>query len=89
MLKAVALGARAVAVGRLYCYGLAAAGEAGVLRVLELLETEIATSLGLLGAARLGALDRSYLHPAAPVTAPHVHSAFPLLNLADEGYGGR
>jgi len=89
VLKAVALGAQAVAVGRLYCYGLAAAGEAGVSRVLELLEAEIVTALGLLGAARLGALDRSYLHPAVPVTAPHVHSAFPLLNLADDGRDGR
>jgi isopentenyl diphosphate isomerase/L-lactate dehydrogenase-like FMN-dependent dehydrogenase len=89
VLKAVALGARAVAVGRLYCYGLAAAGEAGVLRVLELLETEMATSLGLLGLTSLAGLDRSCLHSAAPVVAPHVHSAFPLLNLADEGYGGR
>ncbi len=89
VLKAMALGAQAVAVGRLYCYGLAAAGEAGVMRVLELLETEIATSLGLLGATRIGALDRSYLHPATPVTAPHVLSAFPLLDLADEDDGGR
>jgi isopentenyl diphosphate isomerase/L-lactate dehydrogenase-like FMN-dependent dehydrogenase len=89
VLKALALGAQAVSLGRLYCYGLAAAGEAGVFRVLELLETEIATSLGLLGVPRLAALDRSCLHPAMPVTAPHVHSAFPLLNLADEGYGGR
>ncbi len=89
VLKAVALGAQAVSLGRLYCYALAAAGEAGVFRMLELLETEIATSLGLLGAARLAALDRSCLHAAAPVAAPHVHSAFPLLNLADEGYGGR
>ena len=89
VLKAVALGAQAVSLGRLYCYALAAAGEAGVFRMLELLETEIATSLGLLGAARLATLDRSCLHAAAPVAAPHVHSAFPLLNLADEGYGGR
>jgi isopentenyl diphosphate isomerase/L-lactate dehydrogenase-like FMN-dependent dehydrogenase len=89
VLKALALGAQAVSLGRLYCYGLAAAGEAGVFRVLELLETEIATSLGLLGVPRLAALDRSCLHPAMPVAAPHVHSAFPLLNLADEGYGGR
>jgi isopentenyl diphosphate isomerase/L-lactate dehydrogenase-like FMN-dependent dehydrogenase len=89
VLKAVALGARAVAVGRLYCYGLAAAGETGVFRVLELLEAEIATALGLLGVPRLAALDKSALHPAMPVAPPHVHSAFPLLNLGDEGYGGR
>ena len=89
VLKALALGAQAVAVGRLYCYGLAAAGEAGVFRVLELLEAEITTGMGLLGVTRLGALDKSYLHPAAPVAPPHVLSAFPLLNLDDPGYGGR
>ncbi len=89
VIKALALGANAVAVGRLYCYGLAAAGEAGVYRVLELLEAEIATSLGLLGVRSPAALDKSFLQTAAPVTAPHVLSAFPLLNLADEGYGGR
>lgn len=89
VIKALALGADAVAIGRLYCYGLAAAGETGVYRVLELLEAEIATGLGLLGAPSVAALDQSFLHPAAPVTPPHVLSAFPLLNLADEGYGGR
>jgi len=89
VLKAVALGARAVAVGRLYCFALAAAGEAGVRRVLELMETEILTSMGLLGVTRLAALEKSLLHPAPPVVPPHVLSAFPLLNLADEGYGGR
>jgi glycolate oxidase len=88
VLKALALGADAVAVGRLYCFALAAAGEAGVRCLLELLEAEIVTSLGLLGVTRFAALDPSYLHPAPAVTAPHVLSAFPLLNLADEGYGG-
>jgi isopentenyl diphosphate isomerase/L-lactate dehydrogenase-like FMN-dependent dehydrogenase len=89
ILKALALGAQAVALGRLYCFGLAAAGEAGVARVLELLEAEIATAMGLLGVTRLAALDKSYLHPAPPVVPPHVLSAFPLLNLDDPGYGGR
>lgn len=81
VIKAIALGATAVAIGRLYCYGLAAAGESGVARVLELLETEITTSLGLLGVESLAALNASYLHAAPPVTQPHVHSAFPLLDL--------
>jgi glycolate oxidase len=89
VVKAIALGADAVAVGRLYCYALAAAGEAGVYRMLELLETEIAEAMGLLGVTSLEQLDQTCLHAAAPVTPPHVHSAFPLLNLADEGYGGR
>ncbi len=79
VIKAIALGADAVAIGRLYCYGLAAAGDAGVTRILELLETEMTTSLGLLGVSRLAELDRSYLHAAPAVNQPHVHSAFPLI----------
>jgi isopentenyl diphosphate isomerase/L-lactate dehydrogenase-like FMN-dependent dehydrogenase len=83
IVKAIALGADAVGVGRLYCYGLAAAGQAGVVRVLELLEEEINCALGLLGVKSFAELDKSYLHAAPPVTAPHVHSAFPLIG---EGY---
>jgi isopentenyl diphosphate isomerase/L-lactate dehydrogenase-like FMN-dependent dehydrogenase len=80
VVKAIAMGADAVAVGRLYCYGLAAEGEAGVYRVLELLEQEIAVAMALLGVTSLDQLEPSYLHPGAPmVTQPHVHSAFPLL----------
>ena len=83
LVKAIALGADAVGIGRLFCYGLAAAGEPGVVRVLELLENEIRSCFGLLGVTTLGAIDRSYLHQATPVVPPHVHSAFPLLG---EGY---
>ena len=61
VVKALALGADAVGIGRLYCYGLAAAGEAGVARLLELLEIEIRMSLGLLGAKNYAALDRAML----------------------------
>jgi glycolate oxidase len=89
IVKALALGADAVGIGRLYCYALTAAGAAGVVRALELLEIEVRIALALLGVDRIAALDRSYLSPAAPVTAPHVHSAFPLLDLGDQGYGGR
>ena len=80
------LGADAVGIGRLYCYGLAAAGDAGVLRVLELLETEIRMCLGLLGATRYADLKREMVVPVPPVTAPHVLSAFPLLDLSHPGY---
>lgn len=89
IVKALALGANTVAIGRLYLYGLAAAGSAGVARVLEILEHEIKTCLGLLGLTGFAQIDKSYTHPAPSLTPPHVHSAFPLLNLADEGYGGR
>lgn len=77
--KALALGADLVGIGRLYCYGLAAAGEAGIVRVLELLENELISCLGLLGVTKVGELDGTYLRPAEPVVPPSVLSAFPLL----------
>jgi glycolate oxidase len=86
VVKAMILGADAVAVGRLYVYGLAAAGGPGVVRLLELLEHEITICLALLGVTNFAALDKSYICPARPVVTPHVHSAFPLLNLPHETY---
>jgi L-lactate dehydrogenase (cytochrome) len=49
MLKALALGAKACAVGRAYLYGLAAGGEVGVARALEVLRTEFTTAMKLSG----------------------------------------
>lgn len=89
VIKALILGADAVAVGRLYCYALAAAGAEGIVRLLEILEDELVCSLALLGVQCFAELDGSYLQQATAVTPPHVHSAFPLLNLEDPGYGGR
>jgi glycolate oxidase len=86
VVKAVALGAEIVGIGRLYCYGLAAGGEEGVRRILELLEDEVQTCLGLLGAASFAAVERSQLQAVAPVVSPHVHSAFPLLAEPERGY---
>src|SRR6266581_5369472 len=83
VVKAIAMGAQCVGVGRLECLGLAAAGPPGLVRALELLEDEIRIALGLLGAGSLSALDRSYLHAATPVMPAHATSAFPLL---EEGY---
>jgi glycolate oxidase len=83
VVKAIALGATIVGIGRLQGLGLAAAGQAGLERTLELLEEEIRICLALLGVSRIGAVDKSYLHAAMPVTMPHVSSAFPLMH---EGY---
>lgn len=83
VVKAMALGADAVAIGRLQGLAAAAAGEAGIHRALELLEAETRITLGLLGVTSFAQLDRSYLHPATPVNASGSLSAFPLL---DEGY---
>jgi len=60
--KALCLGARAVLVGRAYAYGLAAAGEAGVARAIEILRTELVRTLKLLGCESTAALDRSYVN---------------------------
>ena len=80
VVKAIALGATTVGLGRLACLGLAAGGAPGLVRALEILEDEVRIALALLGVTRLADLDPSYLAPAPPVTAPHVLSAFPLLH---------
>jgi isopentenyl diphosphate isomerase/L-lactate dehydrogenase-like FMN-dependent dehydrogenase len=60
--KALCLGARAVLCGRAYAYGLAAAGQAGVARALEILRTDLERTLKLLGCSSVAALDRSYVN---------------------------
>jgi len=79
VVKAIALGAQMVGLGRLQCLGLAAAGQAGLERALELLEEEVKICLGLLGVTTLGQLDGSYVRPAPVVSDPSALSAFPLL----------
>jgi isopentenyl diphosphate isomerase/L-lactate dehydrogenase-like FMN-dependent dehydrogenase len=59
ILKALALGAKAVCIARPYLYGLAAFGQPGVERVIELLRTELALDMGLAGVPNLAAIDRS------------------------------
>jgi len=86
IVKAMAAGADLVGIGRMQCFALAAGGQAGVLRLLELLEDEVGRCLGLLGVCSFAELDRSYLHAAAPTTVPHVLSAFPLLKVDDYRY---
>ena len=77
VLKAIALGARAVAIGKLQGWGLAAAGQAGLLRVLEIMESEIVTTMGLLGITQLDQLTSAYLCKVQPLTPAHEMSAFP------------
>jgi len=62
IVKAVCLGARAVLCGRAYAYGLAAAGEAGVVRAIEILRTDLDRTLRLLGCPSVAALDGSYVN---------------------------
>ena len=64
LLTALALGARAVLIGRPYLWGLAAAGEEGVRRVLELLRADLENALALAGRPSLAACDRSLVRRA-------------------------
>ncbi len=65
VVKALAIGARAVLVGRPYLYALAVAGEPGVERLLDIFRSEIARTLSLLGCPDVAELDRSWLQPNA------------------------
>ena len=79
IVKALALGANAVGIGRLQAWALGAGGAEGLVRCLELLEKEITTTMGLLGATTLQQLGPELITEAMPVTLPHEHSAFPHL----------
>lgn len=61
ILKALALGARAVGIGRAYLYGLAAAGQAGVERAITLLAEELRRDLALMGCADVKSIRRDQL----------------------------
>jgi isopentenyl diphosphate isomerase/L-lactate dehydrogenase-like FMN-dependent dehydrogenase len=63
VIKALALGADAVLLGRPYVYGLAVAGQAGVERVIRNLTAEIDLTLALIGGRDIKDLDRSWISP--------------------------
>jgi L-lactate dehydrogenase (cytochrome) len=71
VVKMIALGARAVLIGRAWAWAVAARGEAGVRHVLEVMRADIDTALGLTGQTSLAAVDRSALYESgAPVPGP-------------------
>jgi len=65
IVKAICLGARAVLCGRAYAYGLAAGGEAGVTRALDILRVDLERCLKLLGCPSVSALNESYVRVAS------------------------
>ncbi|HEY1243210.1 MAG TPA: alpha-hydroxy acid oxidase [Hyphomicrobiaceae bacterium] len=84
IVKAMALGASAVGIGRLQGLALSAGGEPALVRALTLLQDEVTRTLGLLGVACFAELSPSYLAPVAPIVRQSwLDSAFPLLR---EGY---
>ncbi|MFN0304159.1 MAG: alpha-hydroxy acid oxidase [Burkholderiales bacterium] len=87
VLKGIAMGAKAVGLGRVCGFGLAAGGDAGVRRVLELMEVEIRTAMGLLGVTRVDQLKRAHVRAAPVIRMPHIlKSAFPHLDLPEGQY---
>jgi len=81
VLKAVALGAKAVAIGKLQAWGLAAAGTPGLVRVLEILEDELVSAMALLGVTSIDQVSSSYVTRAEAVTSPHEMSSW--VNMPD------
>jgi L-lactate dehydrogenase (cytochrome) len=63
VLKAVALGAKGVLIGRPFLYGLGAGGEAGVTQCLEILRKELDLTMAMCGKTRLADVDRGILLP--------------------------
>jgi isopentenyl diphosphate isomerase/L-lactate dehydrogenase-like FMN-dependent dehydrogenase len=76
ILKAIALGADVVALGRLQGGGLAAGGQAGLVRMLEILEDELVSAMGLTGLTSMDQVTRKYVCPAEPVTDAHEMSSW-------------
>jgi len=63
VVKALALGANAVFIGRPFLYGLAAAGEAGVTKVINILQREFQMAMALTGRTNVSSIDRSVIWP--------------------------
>jgi glycolate oxidase len=77
VLKALALGCRAVTIGKLQGWGLGAGGKDGLVRVLEILEDELIIDMALLGVTHIDQVNPSYVCKSYPTTWPHEMSAFP------------
>ena len=76
VVKALALGANAACIGRLQAWALGAGGAEALVRTLEILEREIDTTMGLMGATSVDQLAPEYIKEAKPVVSPHEMSAF-------------
>lgn len=77
VVKALCLGARAVGLGKMLGWALAAGGEAGLKRMLEMMDVEIRTAMGLMGVTSLAQLNPSWVRPAQPVRAASQTNGYP------------
>ncbi len=80
VVKALCAGADLVGIGRMQCVALAAGGKPTLLRLLELLESEIRIAMALSGAASRADLGRSHLAISQSMLPTHTWGAFPMLN---------
>jgi isopentenyl diphosphate isomerase/L-lactate dehydrogenase-like FMN-dependent dehydrogenase len=80
VVKAIARGADAVAIGKLQGVALAAGGEEALVQALELLEKEMVTAMALLGVCSLKELGPQHLRSTVPMNPPHAFSGYPLFN---------
>jgi glycolate oxidase len=76
VIKAMALGADAVCIGKLQGLGLAAGVKDGLFHTLRLLEAEIRTTMALLGLHNFEEIDTSFVEEAEPVVEPHQTSPY-------------
>jgi glycolate oxidase len=76
IIKAIALGADVVALGRLQGWGLAAGSQAGVVRMLEILEDELVSGMGLTGLTSIDQISEKYITRAEPVIDAHEMSSW-------------
>ncbi|MBT4495080.1 MAG: alpha-hydroxy-acid oxidizing protein, partial [Gammaproteobacteria bacterium] len=93
IVKAMALGANGVGIGRLEAWALAAGGTPALNRCLTLLKREVSKSLALCGVTSLSELNPDFIRETDVATASDVTSAFPLLNedyppLLDQDFPG-
>ena len=86
IVKAMIMGADAVGIGRLEAWSMAAGGAPALVQCLRILRSEIRETLSLCGVTSFAEFDDSFICAAQPVVLPDVFSAFPLLNIKDEGY---
>ena len=70
--KALALGASAVGIGRPYCWGLGAFGQAGVERVIDLLNREFAICMRGSGTTSLSAINSGYIIDTGRINPDHL-----------------
>ena len=79
IIKAIALGANAVGIGKMQAWALAAGGQAALENCLDILKDELTIAMGLMGVTSLDQLNKSYLAKARPVGRSHEMSAFPFI----------